>query len=80
MSSSALADFNSISQVSVLKGPQGTLFGRNATGGVIQVRTKDPTPEPHLDLSVGYASYNEVSGNLYATGQIAPNLSANIAL
>ena len=41
-STSSLLSFNNIQEVSVLKGPQGTLFGRNATGGVIQITTRDP--------------------------------------
>ena len=43
-------DFLDVQQVEVLKGPQGTLFGRNATGGLIQVTTKDPTQLTTLDL------------------------------
>ena len=34
-----------VDQIAVLKGPQGTLFGRNATGGVIQITTRRPTQE-----------------------------------
>src|SRR5512146_2366856 len=43
-SSYALAGmaFTDIKQLSVLKGPQGTLFGRNTTGGVVQITTEDP--------------------------------------
>src|SRR6266481_1001894 len=40
---SSLFLFNNIADVEVLKGPQGTLFGRNATAGLIQVTTRDPT-------------------------------------
>src|SRR3546814_15118298 len=47
----ALAQLNSIDQIEVLKGPQGTLFGRNATGGVISIRTKDPSH----DFEIGRA-------------------------
>lgn len=76
----SIANFNSIDNIEVEKGPQGTLFGRNATGGVIQVNTKNPTDDPALDASVGYASYDTPSGSIYATGQIADNLDANIAV
>jgi iron complex outermembrane recepter protein len=76
----ALANFNSIDRIEVEKGPQGTLFGRNATGGVVQVFTKDPNPEPALDVTAGYANYDTSSASMYATGGIADHLSANLAL
>ena len=79
-SAAALSNYNSISRIEVLRGPQGTLFGRNATGGVISVFTKDPTPEPALDVSLGYGNYDTISGSLYATGGLGDNFSANIAL
>jgi iron complex outermembrane recepter protein len=79
-SGSALANFNSVSRLEVEKGPQGTLFGRNATGGVIQVFTRNPTAEPALDIDVGYASYDTPSASMYATGALTGTLSANISL
>ena len=72
--------FNNIDRVEVLKGPQGTLFGRNATGGVIQVVTKTPSQDAHADLSVGYANYDDVSAALYATGGLSETLAADIAV
>jgi iron complex outermembrane recepter protein len=79
-SGASLANFNSISSLEVEKGPQGTLFGRNATGGVIQVFTRNPTPDPALDVSLGYASYDTPSASMYATGKLTEGLSANVSL
>jgi len=72
--------FNNLARIEVLKGPQGTLFGRNATGGVIQMVTKDPTEDPHADFSIGYGNYETVDANAYVTGGILPNLAADIAV
>lgn len=74
-----LFDFNNIDHVEVLKGPQGTLFGRNATGGVIQVITKDPKSTPSGEASVSYGDYNTVGATAYFTDGIAPNLAADLA-
>jgi iron complex outermembrane receptor protein len=56
---------NNIDHIEVLKGPQGTLFGRNSIGGVINVITKTPSTTPSADVSVGYASYNTWDGSFY---------------
>jgi iron complex outermembrane recepter protein len=79
-SGASLANFNTVSSIEVEKGPQGTLFGRNATGGVIQIFTKNPTKAPELNLDVGYANYNTPSGSIYATGGLGQNFAANISL
>lgn len=76
----SLANFNTVSSLEVEKGPQGTLFGRNATGGVIQVFTKNPTKGAALDIDVGYANYESPSGSLYATGGLGDSFAANISL
>ena len=76
----SLANFNDVSNVEVLKGPQGSLFGRNAAGGVVSVRTRDPGSVPSFDADIGYANYDTTSGSLYATGPLTTALSANIAL
>ena len=71
--------FNNIEQIEVLRGPQGTLFGRNATGGLIQVITREPSSTFSGDASVGYGSYNTLASNLYLTGGLANGVSADIA-
>ena len=65
---SALLDLRGIERVEILNGPQGTLFGRNATGGVIQVVTRDPTSENAGEAIVHVGSDRFVRGDLYLTG------------
>ncbi|MFZ4121022.1 MAG: TonB-dependent receptor [Caulobacterales bacterium] len=63
----ALTDIGEISQVEVLRGPQGTLFGRNTSAGLITVRTAGPDLSEysgHADLTVGNYSELRVSGGL----------------
>ena len=57
----SIFNLNAISGIDVLKGPQGTLFGRNSTGGVVQVRTKNPSFDTGADVEVGYGNYNTSS-------------------
>ena len=78
-SSSALM-FNNIDQVSVLKGPQGTLFGRNATGGVIQITTPDPKSLPQGHASVTYGNLDTTGADLYVTGGVTQNVATDLAV
>ena len=71
---------NEIAQVEVLKGPQGTLFGRNATGGLIQITTKDPTQKFGGYVEAGYGSYNTASGDLYVAGGVAQSVAADLSV
>lgn len=73
-------DFNNIERIEVMKGPQGTLFGRNATGGVIQVVTKDPGDAPEGNVEVDYGNYDTVSTSAYISGPLTENLGANLAV
>ena len=77
---SALLTLNNVERIEVLKGPQGTLFGRNATGGLIQVITKDPTSKPSIDLNLSYANYKDVTAEAYASGGITDDLAADLAV
>jgi iron complex outermembrane receptor protein len=75
-----LSQLNDIRYVEVDKGPQGTLFGRNSTGGAIQIDTLDPSSTYSGFLQGGYGSYDTYQGSGYVTGGLAPNLSANLAV
>src|SRR6266850_231166 len=71
---------NNIEQVEVLKGPQGTLFGRNATGGLIQITTKDPTQKFGGYVDAGYGSYNTATGDLYVSGGVTHSVAADLSV
>ncbi|OAP33591.1 hypothetical protein A8O16_03405 [Sphingobium sp. 20006FA] len=77
---SNMSSFNNISQIEVLKGPQGTLFGRNATGGVIQIRTRDPEHDPAVEVSAGFANYDTLTGNFYGTTGISESAAIDLAV
>lgn len=67
---SAAFDFTDIDQIEVLRGPQGTLFGKNTTAGAISITTQSPTftPEASQELSVG--SYDFVQAKASASGPL----------
>ena len=71
--------FNNIESIEVLKGPQGTLYGRNATGGVINVRTRDPSHSPAFEFKAGYSNYNTLQLNGYATTGLTDKIAMDIA-
>ncbi|MDX3911535.1 MAG: TonB-dependent receptor [Sphingobium sp.] len=58
--SAQLNSFFDIDRVEVLRGPQGTLYGRNATGGSVNVITKRPTADLNGYVNVGYGNYDRI--------------------
>lgn len=76
----AIFSLNNVERVEVLKGPQGTLFGRNATGGILQVITRTPQHDPSLEGSLAYENYDTIQGKLYGTTGLSDTLAADVAL
>jgi iron complex outermembrane receptor protein len=60
-----------IENVEVDKGPQGTLFGRNATGGAINIHTKNPSFDTQAEMAARYGSFDEKELSGWATGPLA---------
>lgn len=63
-----LFSFNNIQRVEVLKGPQGTLFGRNATGGLIQIVTGRPSSDLTGRFTASYGNFDTISATGYISG------------
>lgn len=58
--SGSIFDFADIDQIEVLRGPQGTLFGRNSTGGAVSITTRNPTGEFGIRQEFTYGNYSQV--------------------
>jgi iron complex outermembrane recepter protein len=68
-----------IDRVEVLRGPQGTLYGRNTTGGEINFITNRPTSDFHAGVTTEYGSHNEFLGEAFVSGTIAENLTGRLS-
>jgi iron complex outermembrane recepter protein len=64
--SQGLFDFADLQRVEVLRGPQGTLFGRNTTGGALNIVTVEPTGEFSSSVRAAYGNHDSVEAGVTA--------------
>ena len=76
---SALQQLQNIDRVEVLRGPQGTLFGRNATGGLINIITKKPSDRFIAKAALSYGNADTIEGSAYMSGGIAEGVSVGLS-
>jgi iron complex outermembrane recepter protein len=73
------ADLVNVESIEILEGPQGSLYGRSATGGAILINTRGPTKEFTADIEGGYANYNDRKITTFVGGPITDRLSYSIS-
>jgi iron complex outermembrane recepter protein len=77
-SAAALSDLNMVQRIEVLNGPQSTLFGKNASAGVISVITKEPQYEFGGQVEASYGNFNAIVLRGELTGPISENIAWSI--
>src|ERR1700704_1668397 len=70
------ADFLDVQRVEVLRGPQGTLYGRNAVGGTINVVSRQPTDTFEAQERVSVGNYKSFDNQFYVSGPLVPGTVA----
>ena len=68
-----------LEQIEVLRGPQGTLYGKNATGGAINFISKAPTDEPEARITVGAGSFGGERYSAMASGPLSDSVRARVS-
>ena len=78
-SASMIADFPDVQRIEVLRGPQSTLFGKNASAGVISIVTKKPQFELGGNVEASYGNHDAIVVKGMVTGPLSDTIAASIA-
>jgi len=77
-SAAQISDLPDLQRVEVLSGPQSTLFGKNASAGVISIVTQEPQFEPGGSVELSYGNYDAIYGKASVTGPISDTLAYSL--
>jgi iron complex outermembrane receptor protein len=75
----ALLDLFDVDHVTVLRGPQGTLYGKNTIGGAIKIVTKKPSDHFEGSVALTGGDFGRFNSQFYVTGPLTDTLSASLA-
>lgn len=78
-SAAAIGDLPNLQRVEVLRGPQSTLFGKNASAGVISIVTAAPSYEFGGSAEISYGNYNAIIAKADVTGPISDKIAFSLA-
>ncbi len=74
-----ISDLPDIQRVEVLRGPQSTLFGKNASAGVISIVSKKPQFDLGGSVEASYGNYNAIVGKAFITGPLSETIAASFS-
>lgn len=72
-------DFIDVEQIEVLRGPQGSLFGKNTTSGAFNITTRKPSFTSGADFEVSYGNYNFLQAKASVTGALSSKLAGRLS-
>lgn len=72
-------DFIDVDQIEVLRGPQGTLFGKNTTAGAFNITTRKPKFTPDATFEVSYGNFGYLQAKSSVTGPLSKTLAARVS-
>lgn len=75
----ATLDFIDIEQIEVLRGPQGTLFGKNTTSGAFNITTRKPSFNPGANFEVSYGNYGYIQAKSSITGALTKKIAGRLS-
>ncbi len=75
----ATLDFIDIEQIEVLRGPQGTLFGKNTSSGAINITSRKPAFKPGGNFEVSYGNFGYIQAKSSITGSLSKKLAARVS-
>lgn len=72
-------DFIDVERIEVLRGPQGTLFGKNTTAGAFNVTTRKPSFKPGANFELSYGNYGFIQAKASVTGGLSKKLAGRLS-
>lgn len=75
----ATLDFIDVERIEVLRGPQGTLFGKNTTSGAFNITTRKPSFDPGANFEVSYGNYGYIQAKASVTGPLSKKFAARVS-
>lgn len=73
-------DLFDIERMEVLRGPQGTLYGKNTIGGALNIVTRRPAQEPYRMVQITAGDYDQIEGKLSLAGPLTETLAGSVSV